>query len=208
MAFFEHRISERISRGSRGGPKWKTTKTQTISGHRRANAEWSAPLHVYDLAFGVRSIEDFDEVLAMFYNVRGAYDGFRMKDFRDFRHSDRNATAVMTLISGSVYQLGKTYTIGARSFTRSIYKPVSGSIAVLRTTSGSTSDITGSSTIDTTNGQVTVTGHTSGDTYAWTGQFDVPVAFVDDTLEDMALDGTAQNLVVNVGPIKVEEIRL
>eukprot|EP01041_Mallomonas_annulata_P018012 gene18012-36745_t len=49
----------------------------------------------------------------------------------------------------------------------------------LRTRSGSTTNITGASTVLTTSGQLEVTGHMSGDVYTWSGKFDVPAAFRD-----------------------------
>jgi hypothetical protein len=56
-------------------------------------------------------------------------------------------------------------------------------------------------TIDYTTGQATVTGHVAGDTYTWTGQFDVPVAFVNDSMEAQIInkgrDGSAHHLALD-----------
>lgn len=204
MAFFEERFPERIAMGARGGPRWKTAKAVTGAGFRNANKEWTSPLHVYNVAQAVKTAADFEEVRDFFMCVYGAFDGFRFKDFADYRAGTRG---VCTLISGSTYQMGKTYSFGARSFTRTINKPVSGTIAIIRTRAAVPSDITGSSTIDVTTGQVIVTGHVGGDTYTWTGEFDVPAAFVEDLLET-ELIGHAQNLLLSWTSIQIEEIRI
>lgn len=83
----------------------------------------------------------------------------------------------MTLITGSTYQLNRLYVSPGRTVTRPIYKPAAG-LTVLRTRSGVTTDITGSSTINFDNGQVVVTGHMSGDTYSAEGEFYVPAYFM------------------------------
>jgi uncharacterized protein (TIGR02217 family) len=183
MAFIESpRFPECISVGANGGPGFSTTKTYTRSGRRYANQNWEFPLQRYNIATPVRTNEDFEELRSFFYNVGGAFDGFRFKDPTDYTDEDSlgNPQGIMTLVTGSTYQMVKRYVWGSNVANRQIKKPVAGSVSVFRTRSGSTTDITGSSTIDTTNGQVTVTGHISGDTYAWTGEFDVPVALVDD----------------------------
>lgn len=205
MAFFEQRFPDTIAQNGRGGPRFKTSKAVTGSGYRNVNKEWTAPLHVFNVAQAIRTAEDFEELRAFFYCVYGAFDGFRYKDFADYETTTDNG--VCTLISGSIYQLGKLYSIGARSFTRTILKPVAGTVAIIRTRAAVPTDITGSSTIDTTNGQVTVTGHVGGDTYAWSGEFDVPCAFADDAL-DTELIGPGPNPLLHWSSIEIEEIRI
>lgn len=202
MAFFEERFPDDIAQGATGGPRFKTTVTRT-PGKRLANRDWQAPLHAYNVGQAIKSRADFDTVRSFFWVVYGAYDGFRFKDFADYTcPADRG---VCTLVSGSDYQLGKTYAYGSRSVTRAIRKPVAGSVAVYRTRSGSTTDITGSSTLDNTTGIVTVTGHASGDVYTWAGEFDVPVAFADDAMDAQQL-GAENSLLIDWGSIALEEI--
>ena len=53
----------------------------------------------------------------------------------------------------------------------------------------------------------TISGHTSGDTYSWTGEFDVPVTFTDDEwIAEMR--GYTERLFMSSLPIKLEEIRV
>lgn len=203
MAFFEDRFPVRIAEGSKGGPRFKTTITRTDGGRRQANRDWSAPLHFFDVRYGVKSAEDFEDLRQFFWVVYGAYDGFRFKHYDDYQVSA--ARGVCTLVSGSIYQLYKNYTYGARTVARIIEKPVSGTVQVYRTRASVTSAI--ATTNDHTTGRVTVSGHQGGDTYTWAGEFDIPMAFADDALEALQI-GHARKLHLELDSIQVEEIRI
>lgn len=201
MSFFEDRLPECFSFGARGGPVFSTEVVKTQGGQRYANKNWTMPIHRYDVSEAIKTEEDFETIRAFFYNVSGQYDGFRFKDWADYR-----ATAQpLSLISGSIYQLNRAYVRGSRTFTRKITKPVD-SITVYRTRSGATSAI--SPTISYTTGQVTVSGHAGGDTYSWTGEFDVPVAFSSDMLEAVIENKNDGAFLIRWPSIQVEEIRL
>ena len=66
---------------------------------------------------------------------------------------------------------------------------------------------TASAAIAYTTGVATITGHVGGDTYTWTGEFDVPVTFSDDEWTG-SLEVNTENLFVMSGAIKLEEVRL
>lgn len=200
MAFFEERLDPCYSFGARGGPVFSTTVNKSTSGQRFANRNWTYPLHRYDISEGVKTKADFDRIRAFFYNVYGRADGFRFKDWADYEATAQPAT----LVTGSTYQLLKRYTTGARSFDRPIQKPVT--VAAFRTRTGVTTSI--SPTVDLTTGQITVTGHTSGDTYSWTGEFDVPVTFVNDQLEAEIVNRGSAGLLIEWPSIQLEEFRL
>lgn len=198
MAFFdEYRINDKISRGSRGGPVWSTAKVLTASGRRRVNRNWSSPLWRFDVSYGIRTQEDFEEVRNLFMVVYGAYDGFRYKDWHDYEADEDNSA--VALVSGSTYQLYRRYSAGSRSFDRKITKPVEGTVTIL--------DAGGSplvSTINYEDGTFTCTGTPD----AWAGEFDVPVAFMDDALDNVELDGNRDAFLAGLPSIKLEEIRL
>jgi uncharacterized protein (TIGR02217 family) len=160
------------------------------------------PLHVYELGHAIRRAEEFETLRAFFYNVAGQYDGFRFKDWGDFEATNQP----LSLISSATYQLNRTYVRGVRTFTRPITRPVS-PIVVKRNRAGVISTI--SPTISYTTGQVTVTGHVSGDTYTWTGEFDVPVAFTSDVLETIIENKNpgVDQLLIRWPTVQVEEIR-
>ncbi len=150
MSFFDERLDDCYSFGVQGGPKFSTEVVKTQGGQRYANKNWLMPLHVYEIGHAIKREEDFETLRAFFYNVAGQYDGFRFKDWADYKATSQP----MSLISGSDYQLNRVYIRGVRTFTRKITRPVS-PIVVKRTRAGVTSTI--SPTIVYSTGKVTVT---------------------------------------------------
>ena len=100
------------------------------------------------------------------------------KDYLDFQCAAADSS--MTLTVANVYQMGKRYGT-TNAWTRTITRPVSGTVTVYRTRSAVTSTITPTS-IDYATGLVTVAGHVAGDTYTWAGQFNVPCRYAADAL--------------------------
>lgn len=203
MAFFEQQFPPEISANMTGGPRFLTDKAFMAGGQRISNRRSQYPLHEYSLAQPVQRGEEFDQLRAFFYVVGGDADGFRFKDWSDYKVAAAESSA--TLISGALYQLNKTYTFGSRTFTRPIYKPLAGA-QIFRTRSGSTTNITGASTVLTTSGQLEVTGHISGDVYTWSGKFDVPAAFRDPGAVFRVIGGSS--MLTEWPSIEIEEIRL
>lgn len=204
MAFFEELFPPEISLQMSGGPRFFTSKAYMLTGQRLSNREAAYPLHDYSLAHPPQGESDFERLRAFFYVVGGDADGFRFKDWTDYKATLSNAST--TLVSTGVYQLNRIYVYGARTFTRPIYKPVAGA-RIWRTRSGVQTDITATSTLDTATGRVTVTGHVAGDTYAWAGEFHVPAAFKDPSAVFRVVAGGA-SLVSEWASIEIEEVRL
>lgn len=210
MAFFEQQFDPRLSFGARGGPVWSTTIARGRAGHRSVNQNWSAPLHRYNVAHAVKTNADFEAVRAFFYVVAGAFDGFRFKDWSDFE-ATRDNTA-LALVSGTTWQMQRKYVVGSRTYLRTISKPCASPAPViwrLRSGAWSTVTPTGSpSPIDYVNGRVGISGHAGGDTYAWVGQFDVPVAFTSDTMEAEIVDTGDGEYLMRWPQVEVEEVRV
>lgn len=210
MAFFEQQFDPRLSYGARGGPVWSTTKAKVQSGRRNANRNWSAPLHRYNVSHAVKTNDDFEAVRAFFYVVSGAYDGFRFKDWSDYEATRDNSA--LAFVAGNEWQMQRVYTVGSRSFARTITKPCASPAPVVwRRRSGVWSVVTpvGSPTaIDYTTGRVSITGHLAGDVYAWVGQFDVPVAFESDEMEAEIVDQGDGEYLVRWPSIVLEEVRV
>lgn len=192
------RLKDCYSFGARGGPMFSTEVVKTQGGQAYANANWLQPLHIYDISAGVKTEEAFADITDLFYNVGGRRDAFRFKDWADFRAT----LEPLTLVTGSIYQLNRSYVSGSRTFVRPINKPVAGKVAVFR------NGVSISPTIDTATGRVTVSGHTPGDVYRWTGEFDVRVAFVSDQLERTILNKGRSGLLIDWPSIQLEERRL
>jgi uncharacterized protein (TIGR02217 family) len=205
MSFFEEQLDPRYSFGARGGPRWKTRKGVAASGKRSANREWSAPLQRFNITQSVKTNSDFEELRSFFYVVSGAYDGFRFKDWSDFECTQDNSFLTLnTLASPDAWQIQRKYVVGARTYLRDIYKPVTTG-QVRRFRAGVWSNAT--ATVDVTTGLADISGHVGGDIYAWIGEFDVPVAFENDEMEAEIVD-KGDEYLVRWPNILVEEIRI
>ena len=204
MAFFEQRFDERLSFGAVGGPVWNTRVARVNSGKRYVNKEWSTPLHRYNVSPAIRDISDFEVIQAFFYVVAGQYDGFRFKDWRDYQATQANSRVSVKSGSPAEWQLQRIYTVGSREFVRAIYKPVSG-VVVRRRRAGVWSNAS-DATVQTTTGTVQFSSHQSGDTYAWIGEFDVPVAFTTDEMMAEIVDRD-EEFLVKWPNVTLEELR-
>jgi uncharacterized protein (TIGR02217 family) len=203
MAFFEAQFPPDISRDMEGGPRFLTSKAYMAGGQRITNRMAAYPLHDFSLSQPPRTGALFEQLRAFFWVVGGDADAFRFKDWSDYIATQANTSA--TLITPGVYQLNRIYIFGARTFTRPIYKPVTGAL-VFRTRAVVVTDITGTTAVDNATGQITVTGHTAGDTYTWAGQFDIPAAFKDPGAMFRVLGG--QQMLTEWSGIGIEEVRL
>lgn len=205
MAFLEQRLDARIEQGASGGPTVPgRTKSYTPSGKLQQGFSASAPIHRFDVSHGMRNNADHQLVLDTFYVVMFTpYTGFRFRYWADYRATQANSRLV--LISGSDYQLQRVHSFGGVNVYRSIYKPVSATVVVYRTRVSVVT--TATATIDYTTGIATISGHSSGDTYTWTGEFDIPVTFSDDEWVSQ-LQATLTNIAVIPPSIRLEEIRL
>jgi uncharacterized protein (TIGR02217 family) len=198
MAFLESRIDAKIERGAKGGPTNPgRVKAYTRSGKLSQGFYASMPIHRYDVSHGIRDRADFQRVLDLWYVVNFTpYTGFRFKDHRDYQATRTNTA--LALVSGTTYQLQRAYTVGATTFLRDIFKPVTGTVTVYN--AGGT-PLT--ATIDYTTGLANVTGTPA----TWAGEFDVPVTFTDNEWAS-SLEVHTENLHLRIDPIKLEEIRL
>jgi len=184
MSFNESRISDGIAYGSTGGPRYKTVIITLDSGYQTRDSKWSYPLYAYNVGYGVKTLADMYELQELFHASKGSANGFRFKDFADFKSCAVDQTLSFndqSIGTGdgatTAFQLSKTYTFGAVSQSRIISKPVSGTTVIaidgVEQTSGWT--------IDTTTGIVTfTTAPLSAEVITAGFEFDVPVHFSSD----------------------------
>jgi uncharacterized protein (TIGR02217 family) len=191
MAFHEIRFPDNISRGARGGPERRTQIVELASGDEERNASWASSRRRYDVAYGIRRADDLAVVVAFFEARNGRLHGFRYKDWADYKSGlpSQAITATDQQIgtgTGSLktFQLAKRYVSGAQSWTRTIAKPVAGTVRVAL---GMVEQMSGW-TVDTTTGVVTFTIAPGNGVVVRAGfEFDVPVRFDTDVL-DVTLD--------------------
>lgn len=187
MAFHEVRFPDNISRGARGGPERRTQIVELASGDEERNASWANSRRRYDAAYGIRRADDLATVVAFFEARNGRLYGFRWKDWGDYKSclpSGEPSATDQVIGTGdgtaTAFQLVKAYSSGAQTWTRSITKPVAGSVSVAL---DGVAQASGWS-VDTTTGQITfITAPASGVIVSAGFEFDVPVRFDTDRLD-------------------------
>lgn len=219
-SFHEVRFPTDISYGSRAGPRFSTAIVKLPSGSSERVARWGYPLHVYNVAYGLRGYDDVLALQEFYINRLGPAHGFRFKDPLDF--SSRSAAAMallpaayqdgstpgfqdVTIGTGNgttkIFQLVKKYVDGVVTRTRTVSKPISGTVRIGVNAVEKFSPADWS--IDTTTGLVTFgTAPANGHAVTAGFEFDVPVHFAE------AMDeGLLANLV-NFGAGDVPDILL
>lgn len=187
MAFDAVRFPTTISRGAQGGPERRTDVVTTASGREERNSRWVNSRRRYNAGFGVKSLNDIQQVVAFFEERRGRLHAFRWKDHVDFKSCAASATPSandQTLGVGdgttASFQLIKKYGSGLRDYARVIAAPVAGTVLVA--VNGSASNFF---TLNLQTGILTFTaGHipTMGQIITAGFEFDVPVRFDSDQL--------------------------
>jgi uncharacterized protein (TIGR02217 family) len=135
--FHEVRFPLRIALGTSGGPVRRTDIVSLSNGRENRNRRWHDARRHYDAGSGVRSIDDLYAVLAFFEARAGQLHGFRFRDPVDFKSCGPGETvsaADEPIGTGdgatATFQLAKTYADAAGATTRTIVKPVQGSVVV------------------------------------------------------------------------------
>ena len=191
MAFHEVRFPENISRGARGGPQRRTQIVELASGAEERNASWANSRRRYDVAYGIRRVDDIAAVVAFFEARNGRLYGFRFKDWADHKSCAPSGNPepndqLIGIGDGeqTEFQLTKAYASGGQTWVRTITKPVTGTV---RLALGGDELISGWS-IDAATGIVKfATAPAEGVAIRAGFEFDVPVRFDTDTL-DVTLD--------------------
>ncbi len=206
MAFAEVRFPDNISRRARGGPERRTQIVELASGDEERNASWANSRRRYDAAYGVRRADDLAAVIAFFEARNGRLYGFRWKDWGDYKSCLPSATPADTdqaIGTGDgttvAFQLVKAYVSGSQTWTRTITKPVAGTVVVAL---GGTGQASGWS-VDTTTGIITFTTAPGSGVAVTAGfEFDVPVRFDTDQL-DVTMDIERTGSITSIPLIEV-----
>jgi uncharacterized protein (TIGR02217 family) len=186
MNFHETRFPTAISFHSTGGPARKTEIVALGSGYEERNAVWANSRRNYDVGYGVKTLDDLYAVIAFFEARMARLYGFRLKDFSDYKSCSPGAAISATdqpIGTGdgitTIFQLAKIYTSGPSSWTRTIKKPVDGSVLIAV---AGVLQASGVST-DSTTGLVTfVTAPAAAAAITAGFEFDTPVRFDTDVL--------------------------
>jgi uncharacterized protein (TIGR02217 family) len=137
MGFHEVRFPTSLSFGSAGGPQRRTEVVTLANGFEERNTPWAHSRRRYDAGLGMRSLDDIAVLIAFFEARQGQLNGFRWKDWADYKSGSPSTAVTPTdqvIGTGNginrVFALAKTYGSGGHSYVRPIAKPVSGTIRI------------------------------------------------------------------------------
>lgn len=189
MSFHEVRFPASLSFGSVGGPERRTEIVTLANGFEERNTPWEHARRRYDAGVGLRSLDDVEALIAFFEARRGQLNGFRWKDWSDYKSGLPSRDVVFNdqqIATGDgqtrAFQLIKTYASGAESYVRPIKKPVAGSVRI--GVDGDELQEGVHYSIDTGTGIVTMTDIPDIDAAVTAGfEFDVPVRFDTDLIQ-------------------------
>ena len=216
-AFLTERFPDWVSFGSSGGPTYRTSVIELLSGHEQRQKEWAYPRHMYDVGYGARR-QDAMNMLINFYNTAGGrLRAFRYKDWAEYTSSSDPSVAITgtdqilypaPTDGRTAYQLVKNYTIGAEAQIRLITRPVDDGTAdgtVIVAVNGVNLGAGGYS-VDFDTGVVTLAAAPApGDVITAGFEFDVPVRFENDILSHAFeshdnLDAEVKVIEIREGP--------
>lgn len=194
--FLEQRIAGGISYGSSYFDQYAVMITRTASGAEYRQLVHPYPVRKFRLIFRESLANVWADVINLYHRAYGRYAGFRAKAFDDFTTATDGRSApskddqVLTYLSSGVYQLRKYYGLDAAGIaigrpSRVIYKPVVGTTVIAKNGTLISSGVT----VNTTNGQVTISPAPAypSDTITGGCEFDIPVRFD----MDLTIDQTA-----------------
>lgn len=192
--FLEERLSEEVRLGVRVDDDYEVEITRTAGGGEYRHLLHDFPLRRWVINFTDQRSGVISRVQGLYHRARKSFYGFRVRCHDDFTSRQDGISPPTALdqtllrVSAGVYQLRKAYgtdgpapSLGYPS--RTIYKPVAGTVLVARNGILVTSGVT----VDTTNGQVTITPAPGGGEVITGGcEFDIPCRF-DSTLSSLSL---------------------
>jgi uncharacterized protein (TIGR02217 family) len=188
MSFHEVRYPTNLSFGSSGGPERRTEIVTLVNGFEERNSPWQDSRRRYDAGAGMRSLDDLEVLIAFFEARRGQLYGFRWKDWSDYKtcRPSRAVSAVDQVIGigdgvKTGFQLVKTYSSGSQSYTRTLVKPVAGSVYVA--VNGVARVLGTDFTVNSSTGVITFNLPPASGLSVTAGcEFDVPVRFDTDRI--------------------------
>jgi uncharacterized protein (TIGR02217 family) len=183
--FHDVRFPEQLAVGALGGPAFSTRVIEAASGYEQRNRNWSQARGRWTVATGIKRRSEIEQLIAFFRARAGRAYGFRFKD-----HNDHQAEIQLLGVgdgSTTQFQLVKHYGSGPVTETRTITKPVQGTVAMYldgapQGSGWSVNHLTGIVTFSSAPAEGVVV---SADF-----EFDVPVRFDDDHMQLLAATRT------------------
>jgi len=206
MAFDEEQFPTDISRGATVRQRRVVDVVTLRSGHEERNTIWANSRRTYDVSLGLRDLEDIYAVMEFWEARRGSLRGFRFKDWADFTSTNptttpSNTDQAMASITLTTYQLQKVYSAASNPWTRTINKPIDGTVLVKDNTGSLTEGVDW--TMDYATGITTFSVAPTGTPTAGF-EYDVPVRFEAEELEvNVALFDVGSIPAVNLVEVRI-----
>lgn len=166
-----------IAQGVRGRQIRKNQRVRTANGSESINIVWDRTLREYDLGVGPLRRTDWQKIESLFEITDGGAYGFLLQDPKD-GDAGTGGRVAATATAGT-YQLYKRYVepVSGRYRDRKITRPKASTLAVFVSGVGVTFGY------DAVNGTISVAGSPTAGSITWTGQFYVPVHFMNDQID-------------------------
>jgi uncharacterized protein (TIGR02217 family) len=193
--FIEQRFPDGISWNCTTDESFNTDEVIVASGYVKTNINWDTPLKTFNVAHGLKNKQQIIELKSFFRMVMGKAIGFRFKDWNDYEVSITEGiiNEGSPIGASKSFQLYKQYQFGNQipSFLK-ITKPVNSALYPNNTTAPiaiyqngvvvapSNYSVNYSTGIVTLIDTFTVS---PTDNFTWTGEFDIPAKFRNDTMK-------------------------
>lgn len=176
MTMIATRLSSRVEAGFSATPEFKTTVNMLRSGQESRNAEWSSPRRKFSASYAAFSPAERDELVNCQMACRGQLNDFLFRDWLDFQARTQSLGSAPS--GTTAVQLVKTYVYGSETFSRTVKRPVNGTVTVYQT------GIAKAGTYSTSTGLFTPsTAWTTSEPLTADFDFDVRVRFANDFAE-------------------------
>lgn len=170
--FVEERLDLGITYGTTATITTSTAIVETFSGTETRSINWVYPLLKFNIGQRGCLNQELEYFLAFHAARKGAYEGFRFKDWADYQFN-----TVITLNANRQAQLFKQYSVVGNSVKRPLLKIVNGTVLVF------VNEVAVSQgwSLNYNTGVITFDAIPTG-TIQVSGEFDVPVRFESDKI--------------------------
>ena len=179
--FLEESLPVSVRLGASYSDEYAVEITRTASGQEHRKLIHPFPVRRFSVHYTKTKGDIYEQILALYHRAYGKFKGFRVRAMDDYSTNGATGTPtasdqLLPRLSAGVYQLQKTY--GATGASRTIYKPVSGTVVLAGDGLSIPEALVDGFTVDTTTGQITV-DPAPAEGVAITGGclFDIPCRF-------------------------------